>query len=358
MTTAVTDFSQYTALRAQARDNAQDPALLREVAGQFEALFVETLLENMRAASLGDGLLDQGSQHEMYLSMLDQQLAVEMTREKGLGLAAMLVRQLERSSPAEAGDPQQTPQQGYAIGPRPLRAETPPVAVAAPAADRPADLRVGIDTAPVVARQIDAAAAAEPEAASGPWQSPREFVRDIWSHAKQAAERFGTDVRALVAQAALETGWGSHVIRHADGRNSFNLFGVKAGSDWTGGSVVRQTIEFRDGIAQREAARFRSYGSLADAFEDYARFLTGRARYGAAIASNSAEGFARGLQEAGYATDPDYADKIVRVMQSDTMRDAEQALKNERSAPIPDRYPARHAQRGRVTDDAAPAYTR
>lgn len=353
MTAAVTDFTQYTTLRAEARADDRDPRLLREVAGQFEALFVETLLENMRAASLGEDLLGQGSQHDLYEQMLDQQLAVEMTREQGLGLADLLVRQLQQAGAATADQAPEAGGAGFSIAPRPTRSvrETQPMAAGPIDAGLEANRRATPAAIPEDAADV-------PAADPGIWQSPQAFVADIWSHAKQAAERFGTDVRALVAQAALETGWGSHVIRHADGRNSFNLFGVKAGADWTGGSVVRQTIEFRDGIAQREAARFRSYDSLGEAFEDYVRFLAGRSRYRTALGSGSAEGFAHGLQDAGYATDPEYGAKIVRVMQSDTMRDAEQSLKNERSAPIHDGYPARRSAEQRPGAGAEPSYAR
>ena len=167
------------------------------------------------------------------------------------------------------------------------------------------------------------------------WESPEAFVRDIWPHAERTAERLGVEPRAVVAQAALETGWGAHVMQRRDGSSSFNLFGIKAGSDWSGDSVIKPTLEFRNGLPQHESARFRAYADLGAAFADYADFLTGRPRYATALESaGDGRRFAASLQAAGYATDPLYAAKISRIMQSETMEASMAALKPGRGAPI------------------------
>ena len=292
MTAAVTDFSQFTALRRGAE--AGDAGTLRAVAGQFEALFIETLLRNARETSFGDSpfesSFDSGERQEMYRGLLDRQLAVEMAGGRGIGLADMLVRQLGGDAP-----------------PAPGRA-------APPAAG-------GIFRLPASGR-------AAPGAAAPAWQTPSEFVRDVWPHARRAARRLGVAPEAIVAQAALESGWGQRVMRGPDGASSLNLFGIKAGDGWRGSTVVRQTVEYTDGVAHREFAKFRSYPDLAAAFDDYAELLTGQARYRDVTNRGSdTTGFARALADAGYATDPAYAEKITRVLGSDTLREALAPLK-------------------------------
>ena len=119
----------------------------------------------------------------------------------------------------------------------------------------------------------------------------------------------------LVAQSALETGWGRKVVQAVDGRSSFNLFGIKAGGGWNGESAAVNTLEYRDGIAALERASFRVYDSLRDSFDDYVDFLTSNPRYQQALEKVAdARDFLRELQDAGYATDPDYADKIINIM--------------------------------------------
>ncbi len=153
--------------------------------------------------------------------------------------------------------------------------------------------------------------------------TPEGFVASIWQHAQSAAKELGVDARALVAQAALETGWGKRHIKHADGSTSHNLFGIKA-NGWNGAVARVPTLEFRDGALRRETADFRAYGSYAEAFDDYARFLTENPRYRQALAAGDAAGFAHGLQAAGYATDPAYAQKILGVLGSPLLADLDQ----------------------------------
>jgi flagellar protein FlgJ len=152
------------------------------------------------------------------------------------------------------------------------------------------------------------------------FDSQSAFVTELWPHAQRVGQALGVDGRVILAQAALETGWGERVARTADGRPSYNLFGIKS-HGW-GGAVARvPTLEFRDGALQRETADFRAYGSWAEAFDDYARFLTENPRYRQALAAGNAAGFAHGLQAAGYATDPAYARKILGVMGSPLLAD-------------------------------------
>lgn len=249
---------------------------------------MQTILKNMRAGQIAEPLFGS-DQHEMYLEMMDQQLSLEMSRGSGLGFADMLVRQL-------GGE-----------------------ANAAPAA---------IERAAVPGQRASTPAARE-SALPADWSTPGRFVADIWPHAKRVAEHLGVAADGLLAQAALETGWGRQVMQRADGNSSHNLFGIKAGSDWFGGSVVKKTVEFRDGIAEEVRARFRAYPDVAAAFDDYARFITDSSRYaGVRGTGGDTERFSEALQEAGYATDPLYAKKIRRILGSDTFREAISPLKS------------------------------
>ena len=294
MTATITDFNQFTGLRAAADRN--DPAALREVASQFEALFLQTMLKNMREASLGDPIFGNSDQQEMYQGMLDQQFSLEMASGKGIGLAEMLVRQL--GGEATSGNNWQP------------------------------------DRAFPISRASRSGAVAD--AATAAWSDPKAFARDIWPHAERAAQKLGVAPEAIVAQAALETGWGAHVMPNTDGGSSLNLFGIKAGGGWRGEQVTRQTLEFEDGIPRQQKARFRAYPDVASAFSDYTQFLSDNPRYSNVSGHGSdVGGFARALQSSGYATDPRYADKLTAILEGPTMRSVMAELKNSAARPIP-----------------------
>jgi len=263
----VTFFADPKALGALRSDaKAQDPAALKEVARQFESLFTQMLLKSMRETNktFGDSLFGS-DQADFYQDMFDSQLAVHLSQGKGLGLADMLVRQL-------AGVGQSTG----------ANATTVPSSSSA-------------KQAPVAASKTD-------------------FIRRMWPHAQKAAQELGVDPHALLAQAALETGWGKAVPCNAAGECSFNLFGIKAGGQWSGATVNVPTLEFEQGIAVRKVERFRSYDSPADSFSDYARLIRNNPRYEDALgAGANIASFASALQQGGYATDPDYARKLVAV---------------------------------------------
>jgi len=302
-TDVYTDIQGLSKLRAQARDNSEET--LREVAGQFEALFIQMMLKSMRDANLGEGLLD--SQHSRtYQSMYDKQIAIDLSKQQGLGLADMMVRQLSRSAGFESGD----------------SAAAAPTGSSHPGLLKPAQ---GVATP---REKVNAAPDWKPD-------SPETFVRELWPHAQRTARDLGTRPELLLAQAALETGWGQHMIRGTDGSNSFNLFGIKADARWQGERALTETIEFEDGVMRKQHATFRAYASPADSFADYADFLKTNPRYREALnRAADAPSFARALAEAGYATDPDYSGKINRIMGSERLRDALSGIKDSVSEPL------------------------
>ena len=289
MTTAITDFAQFSTLRAGAQEN--DPAVLREVASQFEALFTQTILKNMRAGELADPLFGDSDQHEMYQDMMDQQLAMEMSSGRGIGLAEMLVRQLG----GEPGSVSATAESFSLSAPPRL-----------------------------------AASRGEPM-----WASPDAFARDLWPHAERVARELNVAPEALLAQAALETGWGEHVMKRSNGVSSYNLFGIKAGRDWSGSSVSRSTLEYTDGIARRSVEKFKAYPDISATFDDYVELIAGNPRY-ESVRDHGADtaGFATALQHSGYATDPSYARKIDAVVRGETMQAILGLLKIDAGAPI------------------------
>ncbi len=299
-TDVYTDFRGLAELRSRAGDNSEET--LREVAVQFEALFIQMMLKSMREAGLGEGLMD--SEHtKTYQSMYEQQLAIDMSKKQGLGLADMLVQQLRRADTVET-EPEDT------AGVAALDLDTQRRVTRATQMPQPLSIQPQ--------QTVQRASATQPD-----WQpgSKEDFVRELWPHAQRAADELGTRPEALLAQAALETGWGKRMIRSADGQNSFNLFGIKADARWQGERVMTETVELRDGLMRKERAPFRAYPSLAESFADYTNFLKTNPRYREALgAAADAPAFVQALSQAGYATDPDYSNKINRIMNSEPLR--------------------------------------
>ena len=277
-----------------------DPKALKAAAKQFEALFVQMVLKSMREATPKDGMFDS-EQSRFYESLLDQQLAQSLSAKGGgTGLAALIEKQLSRhSSETPAPD-----------GPVPLRPDAKFIPLTRP---RAVPLSVG-------AGGSQAWPAIGGNDGNKVSTVAGDFVAQLMPLAVDSAAETGIPAHFMVAQAALETGWGRAMPRSADGRSSNNLFGIKAGRDWNGPVVETTTVEYVNGVTERQTQRFRAYGSYAESFDDYARLLSSNPRYAGVLARNSsadgmgARGFARGLQAAGYATDPAYASKLERLI--------------------------------------------
>ncbi len=283
------DVQGVNALKLEARQAT--PEALRATAQQFEAVFLNMLMKSMREATPQDGMFDS-EQTRMYTAMLDQQLTQKLA-SRGIGLAEVMVRQL-----SVAMNPPAIPPEG-AAQPVPLQREAPAIPL------KPDGFPLDATPAGVVA----------PASRSGLPAHVDAFVQRLLPHAQQASAATGIPARFMLGQAALETGWGRHEMRGADGANSHNLFGIKAGSSWKGRTVDVVTTEYVDGKPQKQVERFRAYDSYAESFRDYASLLRNNARYQNVIAEGrDAAGFAHGLQRAGYATDPNYAQKLLNVI--------------------------------------------
>jgi flagellar protein FlgJ len=285
---------------------------LKAAAQQFETLFLQMVMKSMRDAVPQDGLFNS-DQSRFYTGMLDQQMAQNLaTSGKGVGFARLIEQQLGRnipgaealSAPAEAANAAGNALPLNASDGRHLNYKTVLGSLPTSAAYAVIDWRHGWHC------QHEAPA------------TSKEFVNRVWPHAVEVSRSTGIPPQFLVAHSALESGWGKSEIRQADGSSSHNLFGIKAGKNWTGPTVEATTTEYVNGQPQQVVERFRAYASYEESFRDYANLLRNNSRYSAVIGSQSGTEFAKGLQQAGYATDPMYADKLSRIINGPTLRQA------------------------------------
>lgn len=279
----------------------QDPnQAIKQVAGQFEAMLVNQLLSSARENSLSGE--DDSSELSTYKGLVDQQLVMGLTQGGGLGMAEMLARQIEKLAHTDKLQNE----------PAVATLQDLPLALPAPAkisyaVGRYQSMQAGVAANPV-----------KPPATVTDIPTDKEgFVSTLLPFASRAAEKLGVAPELLVGHAALESGWGKRSIKHPDGRESYNLFGIKANAAWGGDSVATLTTEYVNGKAQKQVESFRSYPDLQAAFDDYANLLKNSGRYQAALNRGAdASAFASGLQRGGYATDPAYARKLTDVAQA------------------------------------------
>ena len=266
--TLAADSRSLDALKAQAGKDG-GAAAIKEAAKQLESLFMRELIKSMRDATMKSGMLDS-PQSEISSDLLDQQLSVSMSGLPG-GLSAAIERQLSRHT-------------------------------------------VAMDNTRVLpAASGDKLSRATPAAGSG----KHGFVQQHQEAAERIEQQSGIPASYMIGQAAHETGWGRREIKHSDGSSSFNLFGIKAGAGWTGKVAEVTTTEYVNGEARKVKAKFRAYDSYEDSFRDYAKLINGSPRYEKVRTQTASPlAFATELKRAGYATDPDYAGKLSRVINS------------------------------------------
>jgi flagellar protein FlgJ len=261
-TSSATTYTDINGLEALKKDPGS-PQAISGVAQQVEAMFLQMMLKSMRDA--GSSNDPDSNEMSMYQDMFDKQVALTISRHQDLGIGAMLKRQLSGSKPA-------TP-----------------------------------------------AGAAAPKSAL----SPVDFINRVMPTIRRAASALGLNPLGLLAQAALETGWGQRMPRTADGSPSFNMFGIKAGDSWTGARATADTLEFSNGVATPRRTAFRAYGSIEDSVNDFASLLKNSPRYRDAVAAGSdPQAYIDRIGKSGYATDPDYANKLSQILNSDALRSA------------------------------------
>ncbi len=263
------DGRSLNALKLQA---GSTPASIKEAAKQFESLFMRELIKSMREATMKSGMLDSPGA-DLGADLLDQQFAVQMSGQPG-GLSDLIAKQLTRQmSNVDAG------------------------ANGATSDTKPATLQI------------------TPLGKGAASVSQTGFVQRHSEAATKIEKDSGIPASYMLGQAGHETGWGKSQIKTADGSNSFNLFGIKAGANWTGKVASVTTTEYVNGTPQKTVAKFRAYDSFEDSFRDYANLINNNPRYAQARQqTGSSYAYASGLQKAGYATDPEYANKLSRAI--------------------------------------------
>ncbi|PKF62761.1 flagellar assembly peptidoglycan hydrolase FlgJ [Psychromonas sp. psych-6C06] len=319
---AVTQSSNYfdlqglDQLRQKAQGNSKES--IREVANQFESMFASMLIKSMRQANEAfetDSPFNNKNT-KFYTDMQDKQLALDISRHGSLGLADALVRQLDPTSIArpEAIDQEQLvmPNSEQAATLMTLNKSQPAVDLNQPDKMQPSVgvLKVNNETS-------------NNQAPNQVFTDQKSFIETLMPFAKKVANKLGVSPIALIAQSALETGWGKKIINGADNQSSFNLFNIKAHKSWQGDKVAKDSLEVENGVGIKRRSDFRAYENFAQSFADYGHFITHNQRYQEALKQGTnADAYVEELQKAGYATDPQYAEKIKQIMNNESFKAA------------------------------------
>ena len=324
-----TDFSGLNALKSEALHDKE--AALEAVSKQFESMFISMVMKSMREANktFSEGNFLQSNETEFYQEMFDSQLSLTLSKGRGLGVADAMMRQMSKQIDGISQSESANPLLHKSISDYPRNL---PVETAARKAVELADALVEIDAAlnSVGGDSGEAVVAPDDSGAKGvearsplTFETPAQFIEYLYPFAQKVEAETGISAKVMLAQSALETGWGKHMINQPDEQASFNLFGIKADSRWDGDKAEVITTEYRGGVAMKERAEFRSYNSYEDSFRDYAEFLQENPRYEPAMQhlTNPAK-FAEKLQDAGYATDPAYSKKIQSILNGELFKGA------------------------------------
>ncbi len=278
-----TDLSGLSELKTHAKKDAQGS--LKEVARQFESVFMNMMVKSMREASMGEGILDSQNSR-FYRDMYDQQMAIELSGNPGMGLADLIVKQLGTKDKSQKDISSVMHETKLSRPPEPIELPKNPLKFY----QQP------------------------------PIKSPEQFIEQLRPLAEEAGKSLGVDPRLLLSQAALETGWGRAVNQDHQGQSSFNLFNIKADKRWQGNTTSVSSLEFEQGLASKQVSQFRAYGSYQESFQDYVKFIQQNPRYADALRqAEQPERYVKAIQEAGYATDPHYADKVMAIYHGKTM---------------------------------------
>ncbi len=306
-TDSYTNLEGLAKLKYLARQKS--PQAVKEVAGQFEALFTQMMVKSMRDASMGGGLFES-EQSKMYMDMFDKQIAIQMSAAGGIGLAKMIATQLGRVTNI---DPDQETNKETNLLPK-IPISIPPVNT-----DKKVDLQLQkyINSIPVTTKQSGANTAAVQTD-----QSPLDFAKSIWNQVKGVAKELNISPKAILAQVILETGWGKHIPKDKNGNSAHNLFGIKATPSWNGNKITVDTNEFHSNRLIEIQQTFRGYDSSEKSLKDYANFLQQNPRYQKVLGTgNNINKFIQEIKDSGYATDPDYGSKLHGIINGNTFKD-------------------------------------
>lgn len=310
------------------KGNPDDPESIKEVAKEFEALFLQMMLKSMREAekSLKSDLFNS-NESEHYQTMQDQQMAFDLSQRGGMGLTDAIADQLGYSQKVKAKELAESQEKKeflinnhhfYELDPKtelmPIEIDKPPMTIEHPK-DETTFHPVKFERQPFDVHKV-----VENMNENNFKESPRNFVQTIWNDVQEAADKLGVDPKVLVAQAALETGWGKHIIEKNNGASSYNLFNIKSTKAWEGEAVKTETTEFYKGLSAKKMDSFRAYANFAESLDDYVNLLQKNPRYQVALDNaQKPEAFIASLKEAGFATDPNYTNKIMNLYHGDLL---------------------------------------
>lgn len=343
------DLNALSELKAKANSDPENKEALKMAAQHFESIFIGMMLKSMRSANAvfeKDNPMHSNTTN-FYRDMYDQQLSSDLASKGSLGLADLIVEQLDPNSAKlkqasllrndsefvrhefnvmnraltglgleDKSSEELLPSLGEMKGTslEDSFSKIVDMGMAQIGADKLPDYLVNSNSKDSTHQQTES----KPEVN---FESPDDFITSMWQYAKNAASKIGVSPAVMIAQSALETGWGKHIIKDKNGESSFNLFNIKALRDWDGDKAAQSTLEFEQGIAVRKVEPFRVYGNFSEAFDDFVDFLKSNQRYGPALeSSKDSEQFLLNLQKAGYATDPNYAEKILNILNSDNFK--------------------------------------
>ena len=323
------DLSGLQNLKAQATKDPESKEALKKAAQHFESIFIGMMLKSMRDANAvfeQDNPMHSNTTN-FFRDMYDQQLATDMASNGSMGLADLIVQQLSGDDNHQAAsllrNDAEFKRHNFA---QPVASSLEPKQELA--ANKVNDSLLGsfnqaIDKGFAQMGGDNISQAELPKIKKQPvnFKDPEDFVSSLWNYAKKAASKIGLNPAVMVAQSALETGWGQHIIKDKNGESSFNLFNIKAHRDWDGDKAAKSTLEYEQGVAVKKVEPFRVYNNFTEAFDDFVGFLKSNSRYQPALNSTSdSEQFLQDLQKAGYATDPKYAEKILSILNSDKFK--------------------------------------
>lgn len=321
------DLSGLAQLKADSKNIDGEKEALKKAAQHFESIFIGMMLKSMREAN---AVFEQGNpMHsnttKFFRDMYDQQLSTNMSETGSMGLADIIVQQLSNDNKqytnANLLRNDSDFSQLTATISKPEMASLSPSQQLIEPFKQPLDKTLSqlAQSTPMSKPESSSDKVIKPEPID--FKDPDDFVSKIWDYAKSASSKIGLNPAVMIAQSALETGWGKYIIKDQQGGSSFNLFNVKAHRDWQGEKAAQSTLEFEQGVAVRKTEPFRVYNNFTEAFDDFVNFLQGHSRYQDALDNASQpEQFLQKLQKAGYATDPNYADKIIKILNSDKFK--------------------------------------
>lgn len=318
------DFGALSKLRLESKEGSDQSK--KAAVQQFEALFLQMMLKSMRGAGFGDPLFDS-QQMKMSMEMFDKQIAMNIAKNGGLGLSDLIEDQLGFGTTTKQEE-KADPAMGLSEYMKNQVPVVPIMEVSKVDEVFSSDLEQTLPVKEITSDTNQHSATVQKSDVSTTFETPAQFVSVLWDQADKVAREKNLNTNGIIAQAALETGWGKHIIRHPDGTSSNNLFGIKADKRWAGDKVTTQTLEFENGVMTQKTATFRSYQSLEESVEDFVAFLESNPRYRDVLQhGKDAQKYVNLLQQAGYATDPDYATKIENIMAGNEFNQALTSLK-------------------------------